>query len=173
MWVTQTYLGNVEPDAKVFVYYLFEDYNREQKEFTERVQDSLGDMGVLYEPDVSLFMPNPKYAARIEAEVRGIQNLWWSLQGKLPGVFVSTTPLSEFNIQKGNYYFASFNETNPSTAAIVIRNTGKLIDDQLAYEFKNIKPSQEKGLLKRVYEAIETKPGVFGFTIDLKKLAQK
>lgn len=25
MWVTQTYLGNVEPNAKVFVYYLFED----------------------------------------------------------------------------------------------------------------------------------------------------
>jgi hypothetical protein len=24
MWVTQTYLGTVEPDAKMFVYYLFE-----------------------------------------------------------------------------------------------------------------------------------------------------
>jgi hypothetical protein len=37
MWVTQTYLGVVEPDAQVYVYYLFEDYNHEQKEFTDRV----------------------------------------------------------------------------------------------------------------------------------------
>ena len=25
MWVTQTYLGTVEPDARVFVYYFFEN----------------------------------------------------------------------------------------------------------------------------------------------------
>lgn len=173
MWVTQTYLCNVEPDAKVFVYYLFEDYNREQKEFTEKVQESLGDMGVLYESNVSLFMPNPKYAARIESEIRGIEGLWWSLQGKLPGIFVSTTPLSEFDEQRGDYYFASFNETEPTTAASVIRDTKKLVDEQLAYEFKSIKPLQEKGLLRRIYEAIEAKPGVFGFTIDLKKLAKR
>lgn len=172
MWVTQTYLGKVEPDAKVFVYYLFEDYNYEQSEFTDRVQNRLEEMGITYESNVSLLMPNPRYAARIEAEVRGIQGLWWSLQGKLPGIFVSTSSLSEFDIKKGNYYFASFNKTTPSTAADVIREVQRLVDEQLAYEFKRVKPRQENKIFRRLYDAIEAKPGVFGFRIDLKKLAK-
>jgi hypothetical protein len=41
MWVTQTYLGVVEPDAQLYVYYLFENYKREQKAFTDRIQQEL------------------------------------------------------------------------------------------------------------------------------------
>lgn len=173
MWVTQTYLGKVEPDAKIFVYYLFEDYNSTQGEFTERVQSRLEEMGITYESNVSLLMPNPRYAARIEAEVRGIEKLWRSLQGKLPGVFVSTSPLSAFDIEKGNYYFASFHDTDPTSAAEVIRELQRLIDNQLAHDFKSAKPEQKNKLLQRLYNAIEAKPGVFGFAIDLKKLTKK
>jgi hypothetical protein len=41
MWVTQTYLGGLEPAAKVFVYHLFEDCGPEQTTFTTRVQSHL------------------------------------------------------------------------------------------------------------------------------------
>lgn len=37
MWVTQSYLATVEPGAKVFIYF-FEDYNNDQKRFTDQVQ---------------------------------------------------------------------------------------------------------------------------------------
>ncbi len=76
MWVTQTYLGTVEPDVKVFIYYLFEDYNPDQTDFTNAVQFELEKMGAVFESNVSLLMPNPRYAARIEAEVRSIEKLW-------------------------------------------------------------------------------------------------
>ena len=95
MCVTQTYLGTVEPDAKVFVYYFFEDYDPEQKRFTDRVQRELERLGELFGDQVSLLMPNPRYAGRIEAEVRENMALWTSLRGKFPGLFVSTLPLSK------------------------------------------------------------------------------
>lgn len=174
MWVTQTYLGKVEPDAKVFIYYLFEDYNPDQIEFTNAVQFKLEELGTLYESNVSLLMPNPRYAARIETEVRGIQDLWWSLNGKLPGIFVSTTPLSEFDIANGNCYFVSFKETTPKGAAETIQEIRKLINDQLAWEYKNQAIKKEEiSIFKKLFDAIELKPNINGFGIDLKKLAQK
>jgi len=68
MWVTQSYLATVEPDVRVFVYYLFEEYN-EQKEFTENVQLHLERMGEVHGGNVSFLMPNPRYADRIESEM--------------------------------------------------------------------------------------------------------
>lgn len=173
MWVTQTYLGEVEPNATVFVYYLFEDYNSEQTEFTDSVQRELEKLGTLFESKVSLLVPNPRYAARIETEVRGIQELWWSLQGKLPGIFISTSPLSAFDVTKGDYHFFSFDETTPKCAAETIQNVRRLVDEQLSWEFKNATPKEVPSFWARLYDAIEAKPGVYGFSIDLKKLRGK
>ena len=44
MWVTQTYLADVEPYAQLFVYYLFEDYNSEQSAFTAEIQRAFEDL---------------------------------------------------------------------------------------------------------------------------------
>lgn len=65
MWGTQSYLATVEPEAKVFTYYLFEDYNNDQKRFTDQVQRELERMGEIHDSNVSLLMPNPKYADSI------------------------------------------------------------------------------------------------------------
>lgn len=67
MWVTQTYLGNPEPDASLFIYYLHEDYAREQVKFTENIQRHMEDLGTLYGSDVSLFVPNSRFTAQIGA----------------------------------------------------------------------------------------------------------
>ncbi|AWB58202.1 hypothetical protein [Colwellia sp. Arc7-D] len=170
MWVTQTYLGTVEPEAKVFVYYLFEDYNTDQSDFTNAVQIELEKIGAVHESNVSLLMPNPRYAARIEAEVRSIEKLWWSLSGKLPGLLVSTKPLSEFKESIGNYYFASFESTSPYKAAETLQEVRKLANEQLAWEHNNKPVEAQKSFFKKLYDAIEAKPGVAGFNIDLKKL---
>lgn len=75
MWVTQTYLGTVEPEASVFIYYLYTNYIDAQVEFTNAVQRELEKFGEAYGSDVSLQMPNPNYAEKIEAEVREIRAL--------------------------------------------------------------------------------------------------
>ncbi|MGK7941279.1 MAG: hypothetical protein AB4062_14245 [Crocosphaera sp.] len=173
MWVTQTYLGKVEPDAKVFVYYLFEDYNPVQTNFTNAVQSELEKLGDVHKSNVSLFMPNPSYAARIENELRGIQELWWSLNGKLPGILISTNSLSEFDVTKGNYYFASFEQATPQCLAEIIQKLRTLIDEQLKWEFNNPSPKEVISWYKKLYEAIEAKPGLGGFKIDLKKLISR
>jgi hypothetical protein len=48
MWITQTYLGTVDPDASVFIYYLYADYLDEHVEFTKEVQRSLEKFGEVY-----------------------------------------------------------------------------------------------------------------------------
>jgi hypothetical protein len=76
MWITQTYLGTVEPDASVFIYYMYADYLDEHVEFTKEVQRLLEKFGEAYGNSVSLLMPNPNYANKIEFEVREIRPVW-------------------------------------------------------------------------------------------------
>lgn len=111
MWVTQSYLGNVEPDADVFVYYLYESYVDEQKKFTDRLQRELENLGDVFGGRVSLQMPNPRYAGRIEAEVRENRELWEAVHSKLPGLLISTVPLSKIEGYDDTCYFVPFNTT--------------------------------------------------------------
>ncbi len=56
---------------------------------------------------LSLFVPNERFAAQISGDIGDIHDLWHHLYGKLPGLFVSTKPLSEFDISSCNYHFFS------------------------------------------------------------------
>ena len=171
MWVTQTYLGAVEPDAKVFVYYFFEDYNREQTHFTNEVQRELEKLGEVFGDKVSLLMPNPRYAGRIESEVRENMELWQQLRDKLPGLFVSTTPLKSLERISGSDFFLSFDTQNHEQVAEVIFQVRRIAGDYLNWDFKQkANKSNENSFWKKIMEAIELKPGIAGIRIDVKKL---
>jgi hypothetical protein len=173
MWVTQSYLATTEPNAKVFIYYLFEDYNPVQVAFTTEVQQRLERLGESYGDSVSLLMPNPRYAARIEAEVRSIQDFWWTLQGKLPALLISTGPLSEFSPASAEHVLVSFANATPDSAADAVDEVRRIANAQLNYNFEN-KPVQEKvTILRHIFDAIEIKPGLAGIRLDLKKLGAK
>ncbi|ATI26062.1 MULTISPECIES: hypothetical protein [Ralstonia solanacearum species complex] len=170
MWVTQSYLAAVEPDAKVFIYYLFEDYNPEQIAFTEAVQQRLEQLGEIYGGDVSLLMPNSRYAARIEAEVRGIGDFWWTLQRKLPALLISTCPLSKFSPSTAEFSLISFASTDPAGAAEAVERVRRIADQQLRWSFES-KPEKEKvSIWRHFFDALELKPGIHGVRLDLKKL---
>lgn len=170
MWITQTYLGTVEPEAKVFVYYLFEDYVEEQRQFTEKVQRALERLGESYGSSVSLLMPNPNYADRIEAEVREIRPVWEHVHGALPGLLISTTPLVKLESRSDECYYIPFDlRRSPSMVAKEISEARKLLDKTLSIKFTN-RDKEVKPVFRRIGEAIELKPGLFGFRIDLKKL---
>jgi len=159
MWVTQTYLGNVEPDAQLFVYYLFEDYSDEQVRFTERVQRRLEIVGEAFGNSVALLVPNPRYAVRIEAEVRGIQEVWWTLQSKLPALLVCTRPLTKFDPEQGDYYIISFASKDARGVAEAVNRVKTLANDYLSWQFANRPPEERREWWRRFFNALELKPG--------------
>lgn len=171
MWVTQTYLGVVEPDAKLFVYYFFEDYQPAQKNFTDRVQRELEALGEVFGDSVSLLMPNPRFAGRIEAEVRENRELWGSLRGNLPGLFLSRRPLSQLRPTDDGCVYIPFETIDPRQAAAVIGRVRGIANDTLAWDFAHEVPPRPNSFSRTLLNAIEVKPGIFGFRIDLKKIA--
>jgi hypothetical protein len=173
MWVTQTYLGNVEPDAQLFVYYLFEDYVSSQLDFTREVQRHLEDLGEAFGRSVSLLVPNPRYAVRIESEVRGIQDFWWTLKGKLPVLLISTKPLTQFNPKQGDFYLISFASQDAKGAADTVRRVRTIANDRLSWQFANQTPNARESWWNRFFDAIELKPGLGPVKLDLKKLARR
>lgn len=173
MWVTQTYLGTVEPDAKVFVYYFFEDYNRAQRQFTEHVQRELEVLGEAFGEKVSLLAPNPRYSGRIEAEMHENMPLWTSLRGKLPGLFVSTVPLSLVGRSHESSLYIPFATQDPVGVAAAVQEVRRLAGDMIAWEHANRTVPEHKAFGDRLLDAIELKPGLWGFRIDLRRLGQR
>lgn len=173
MWVTQTYLGNVEPDAKLFVYYFFEDYNPDQKAFTQRVQLELENLGEVFGDKVSLLMPNPRYSRQIEAEMRKYDWVWSSLSGKLPGLFLSRKPIVTLEPDDDGCVYIPFEKQDAKGVAEVIQRVRGIADNTLNWEFANQYQPEAKSFGGRLVDALEVKPGVWGFKLDLRKFFQK
>lgn len=170
VWVTQTYLGDVERDAQLFVYYVYEDYAEAQKCFTMKVQEELERLGTVYGPRVSLLMPNSRSSDSIESELRNrLDALWRTIQGKLLGLLVCSRPLSEFDFSSGDYVILPFADESPQEAARVVSRVRKLLDDQLEWSQSVSQKVSSEPLWKRFFCALELKPGVGGIRIDLKK----
>ncbi|MBB1074234.1 hypothetical protein HUU62_07370 [Rhodoferax sp. 4810] len=170
MWVTQTYLGTVEPEAKLFVYYLYEDYIPEQEAFTRTVQRKLESLGETYGNSVSLLMPNERYTAQIGGEMRKVEGLWKEVHGKLPGLLISTEPLSSFSPRTAEFTIVPFTRLSPESAADTIDKVRRLLDDQLHWNYEVAPSKGRPGVWSRIAAATELKPGVAGIRIDLKKL---
>ena len=170
MWITQSYLGNPEPDANLFVYYLFHEYVSEHIEFSKCVQRRMEDLGTMFGSRVSLFSPNERFTAQISGEIRDIKELWLMLVGKLPGVFVSTTPLSEFEISSGDYCFFSLQDLSYDNAAKVINEVRRVADEQILLCQKKNTRVISGSFWQNLYDSIEVKPGYAGIAVDLKKV---
>ena len=150
MWVTQSYITSADFDSKLYVYYLFEDYNSEQVKFTKAVEKELETIGEVFENSVSLFIPNERYTASIEKELRSITPLWEEFAGKLPGLLICTQPLSNFDIESSKFYFKSLAGLDTTDASKKIKEVKKLLDEQLLFMHKNSQSSiQEESMLKK------------------------
>lgn len=176
MWITQTYLKSPEPDAKLHVYYLYQDYVDQDVAITRRIQSSLERMGHRFGGDVALLMPNPEAADRIEQEVREIRPLWEMIAGRLPGVLICTRPMTDLRFEDGEHYFVSFD--HPALIvpyAQTLKRISELISDQIEYQHREMGSKEPSlgGAGSRFFEAVELKPGIAGFKIDLKKLLQR
>jgi hypothetical protein len=173
MWVTQTYLGNVEADAKVFVYYFYCDYIESQNNFTKNLQEELEKLGDLFGGTVSLLMPNPRYEGRIEAEVREIRPLWEALYDRLPGMFLSTKPLSKVRAYDEWCFFVPFEDQSKSAVLDAVNKIRRLADEAITWNYQENAKVPEPGFTDRFLNAIEIKPGIGGFKLDVKKLFRR
>lgn len=169
MWVTQTYLGNVEPDARVFVYYFYEDYSTEQRTFTSNLQRELERLGDVFGGTVSLLMPSPRYAGRIEAEVRENPALWEALRGRLPGLFLSTKPLRQVGGYDDWCFFVPFQDTTKAGVVAAIQKIHALADEAITWSYQESAKQPKPSLVDRLLDAIEVKPGLWGIKIDVRK----
>lgn len=168
MWVTQTYLGDVERDAKLFVYYCYEDYNDEQRRLTEAIQRQLEELGEVYGDKVSLMVPNPRYAGRIEAEVRDLTKLWIAIREHLPGLLLTPAPLVNLQDSHKGCQFVPLKNGSPKHLANVVTSVREIADEAIETD---VEPAdQSPSLRKRFFDSVEVKPGIWGVRIDLKKL---
>ena len=169
MWVTQTYLGDVERDAKFYVYFLYEDYVPDQANLTQAIQHELENLGEVYGDSVSLMMPNPRFAGRIEAEVRDFPKLWMAVKPYLPGLLMSPVPLTELQSSISGCNFIPLKNGSAKHLASVVQSVRNLADDAIATHAGASDEPKPK-FLERVSDAIEVKPGIWGVKIDLRKV---
>lgn len=173
MWITQSYLGNVEPDAELFAYYMYRDYIDEDTTFTSRLQSRMEDLGDVFGDKVCLSMPNPRYAGRIEAEVRENRPLWEAIHSRLPGLLLATKPLLQIESYDSSCFYVPFVSAGgvPDVDGAV-RKLKTIADEAITWSYKANERSDQSTFVDRVLQAIELKPGVGGFKIDLRKLAR-
>ena len=118
-------------------------------------------------------MPNPRYAKRIEAEMRQHDWIWFSLSGKLPGLFLSPKPIIKLKPEDDGCFYISFENQNAKSVAEVINRVRGIANNTLNWDFAKQYQSENKSLGERIYNSIDLKPGIRGFSIDLKKLFGK
>ena len=171
MHITQTYLGQYG-DSGLFVYYLFEDYALDQKSLTERVQHALDDLGADYMNDIDLFRPNERFAGHIATEVRQLRPIWRYCRTRLPGFLVSYKPLVKVDPVDDTVVFFSIKDRNESEALEVVKKIRTIVVDQIRRPSTvGVEVERDPDFVARVFDALEIKPGFFGVSIDLKRLA--
>jgi len=182
VWVSQTYLGKPDPDAEIFVYYLFERYDEQQRSYTEALQPALSQLGRLFGSKVSLFLPDPFSAEPIEAELRSSKAItpeMWGLQGALPGFLLSRKALRELTAEDEVKYLR-ISASDPGEIVRIVAEVRRLVTDQLDWNYAQLQDSaQEINLLergaRRIWRALIMKPTVpiVGIGLDVKELLRR
>ena len=173
MWITQTYLKSPQPNALLHVYYMYQQYSEHERRKTGMIQKELEGMGHRFGDAVSLSMPNQRSADQIEKEIREVQPLWQAVHDKLPGILVSTKPMSSFEFEAGEHVFFSFGGgKSVRDCAMLLSRISELLDEQLYHQTSVVASATRSAptTMEKFLAAVELKPCLYGFRVDLKKL---
>ena len=173
MELRQTYIGCPDPEAQLFVYYIWEDY-KEQKDVPKAVMDRLASAGRRFGKDVLLVAPVPGDQDAIRSEIAKEKSaaLWWEIGPFTPGLLLTPKPLTEFEPEEDESIFFSLAGTesaNDDVIEAVFITLRKECERRLA----RTNGSLDDGILRVIYDSIELKPNFFGIGINLKPVIKR
>ena len=166
MWLSQTYLGCPDPDARAFVYYLWEEY-KDQQDVPPEIVKRLAGLGRAFGEKVSVFAPIPNAQHEIRSELRAQEYdfFWHRIGASTPGLLLTEKPLGKLDPHGDEYVFFPL----PEGA------TGELVADvflslhQACYDATRGK-EKEASVLRTIVDAVVVRPTIMGVGIDLKEM---
>ena len=163
MWITQTYLGNPDQDARIFIYWMWEEYAG-HAEAPADILKRMQEIGRRFGERVTLMTPQPGEHVRISTEIQHF--LWRSLAGKTPGLLLLEKQIQELR-PSDNYLFFSMRDKNPDEVTAIFREIEDVCNEILD---KNDNAESHNKLIDRIFDAVQIRPAFMGIGIDLKKL---
>ena len=168
MWVSQTYLADVEPSAGCYVYYLFEDYVSFQSTYTEEVRKELASFGARYGADTALFFPQEEALARVASEIRQKFNLIWrDFSGKLPGLFVCSRQLHNFEPGVDEYLFIPL-APRPENAPEQFEKLESILNEVREARMPQPQAQRRKPFIEELWDRVSIEPAFMGVKFKIK-----
>ena len=173
MWVSQTYLGCPDPDAKLFVYYLWEEY-KGQRNVPKSTLERLVSAGRAFGADVSLFAPisGAQHEIRSELRSQGNEFFWGEIGPNTPGLLLTEKPLAKFEPKADDYVFFKL-PNNGSANEEMIEGVFNSLGGECEKRLKKIDDEKESGLLDTIYDSAQLKLTFMGLGIDFKPIISR
>jgi len=169
MWVSQTYLTNLNADGSVAAYYLFEAYRDDHKRLERLIRPKLALLARSFGDSVHLFVPAEEDRGAIEKEF----NDWMHRKGlhgiEFPGILILTRSMNDEKSYDGSAIFISLSSLlEREEDADALLGEVQLACQKVADEIR-----ANKGGLERVLENLQLKPAIWGMGYDLKPRLMK
>ena len=173
MWVSQTYLGCPDPKAKLFVYYLWEEYKR-QKDVPKAIVDRLVSAGRAFGSDVSLFAPisGTQHEIRSELRSQGYDFFWREIGPNTPGLLLTEKPLAKFEPHHDDYVFFKL-PNKVSGNEEMIEGVFNSLHEACEKRLEMTDGEKQPGLLDTIYDSAQLKVTFMGMGIDFKPILSR
>ncbi|MCO6451392.1 MAG: hypothetical protein J5I90_11455 [Caldilineales bacterium] len=179
MHITHSYKGSVQGSFRYSFFVLYEDYIQAQSSFSsdfdlmlERFARNMRDEGVVVRPflgdvekaksDVLTKNWSPKHLKELE---------------KTPGLLVINKDFDEFDPQEHQWLYLNFGgRVYDSPVRVdeyqdILASLAEIVSDPESDFFRDAVPVVRQLKIESFAEIFEAKPGIFGFSVDLKKSA--
>ena len=172
MELKQTYVGSPDPEAQLYVYYIWEDYKK-QKDVPKAVMDRLASAGRRFRKDVLLVGPVPGDRGVIRSEITEKMGsaLSWEIGQSTPGLLLAGKPLKEFNPQEHEWAFFSL-AGRESANEDVVEAVFVALCKECERRLEQTDGSSDRGIVRAIFDSIELKPNFLGIGIDLKVVSR-
>ena len=176
MWISQTYLGTPDPNSRVFLYYFWEDY-AEQKEIPPQVLNGLSELGYDFRDQVSAYAPMNNYLGMIREEMRDKFDYFWrTFAGRTPGIFLTRTPLRDFDPQSDEWLFFDITDEilgDQKAAVSFFSSIHETCREIIKFQYSESEAEHERSFLETLYDSAQLRLTFMGAGIDFKPLLSR
>lgn len=170
MYIAQTYFSpEIAGKAEAYVYYV--ELPGNSSDVLALVVSVFRELGDEYAAKVSLFAPDRSSVKRIRSEVeRELRDCFTIRKHETPGIIVAPRPITYIANRDDWVYLPLGDNVNVSKQEL--REILVELIDQVISQSKNKVEGGLKLELKRLWDAVELKPGFLGVRFDVKKYVE-